>query len=177
MHRQGGRGGGAGETIKRRRERQRKQHSERQPSPIPKAYRSLLQFATESDFQPHSLLLTGMAGDHGLVHVVDSKTTWDLKVAESKNTHKIIVVDFTATWCGPCRIMSPIFIELSKKYPGLIFLKVDVDEVPDVTSTWEIRAMPTFLFIKEGKQIDKIVGANKDELDRKVQHYASQSKS
>jgi thioredoxin-like negative regulator of GroEL len=47
----------------------------------------------------------------------------------------------------------------------------------DVTSTWEIRAMPTFLFIKEGKQIDKIVGANKDELDRKVQHYASQSKS
>ncbi len=59
MHRQGGRGGGAGETIKRRRERQRKQHSERQPSPIPKAYRSLLQFATESDFQPHSLLLTG----------------------------------------------------------------------------------------------------------------------
>ncbi len=49
--------------------------------------------------------------------------------------------------------------------------------VQDVTSTWEIRAMPTFLFIKEGKQIDKIVGANKDELDRKVQHYASQSKS
>jgi thiol-disulfide isomerase/thioredoxin len=43
---------------------------------------------------------------------------------------KQIVVDFTATWCGPCRIMSPIFIELSKKYPGLIFLKVDVDEVP-----------------------------------------------
>ncbi|CAM6041197.1 unnamed protein product [Sphagnum compactum] len=118
-----------------------------------------------------------MAGDHGLVHVVDSKTSWDLKVAESKNTQKIIVVDFTATWCGPCRIMSPIFIELSKKYPGLIFLKVDVDEVPDVTSAWEIRAMPTFLFIKEGKQIDKIVGANKDELDRKVQHYASQSKS
>jgi thioredoxin 1 len=49
--------------------------------------------------------------------------------------------------------------------------------VQDVTSAWEIRAMPTFLFIKEGKQIDKIVGANKDELDRKVQHYASQSKS
>jgi thiol-disulfide isomerase/thioredoxin len=41
-----------------------------------------------------------------------------------------VVVDFTATWCGPCRLMSPIFTELSKKYPSLIFLKVDVDEVP-----------------------------------------------
>jgi thiol-disulfide isomerase/thioredoxin len=40
-----------------------------------------------------------------------------------------IVVDFTATWCGPCRVMSPIFVELSKKYPTLVFLKVDVDEV------------------------------------------------
>jgi thiol-disulfide isomerase/thioredoxin len=40
-----------------------------------------------------------------------------------------IVVDFTATWCGPCRVMSPIFVELSKKYKNLIFLKVDVDEV------------------------------------------------
>jgi hypothetical protein len=65
MHRRGGKEGGAGETIKRRRERERerererKQHSEHQPSPIPKAYRSLLQFARERDFQPHSLLLTG----------------------------------------------------------------------------------------------------------------------
>jgi thioredoxin 1 len=54
---------------------------------------------------------------------------------------------------------------------------INTGSVQDVTSAWEIRAMPTFLFIKEGKQIDKIVGANKDELDRKVQHYASQSKS
>lgn len=49
--------------------------------------------------------------------------------------------------------------------------------VQDVTSEWEIRAMPTFLFIKDGKQIDKIVGANKDELEKKVQYYASLSKS
>jgi thioredoxin-like negative regulator of GroEL len=45
--------------------------------------------------------------------------------------------------------------------------------VQDVTSEWDIRAMPTFLFIKDGKQVDKIVGANKEELDRKVQHFAS----
>lgn len=45
--------------------------------------------------------------------------------------------------------------------------------VQDVTSEWDIRAMPTFLFIKDGKQVDKIVGANKEELDKKVQHYAA----
>ncbi len=48
-----------------------------------------------------------------------------------------------------------------------------LDFVQDVTSEWDIRAMPTFLFIKDGKQVDKIVGANKDELDKKVQHFAS----
>jgi len=47
-----------------------------------------------------------------------------------------IVVDFTATWCGPCRVMSPIFVELSKKYPTLIFLKVDVDEVAVSVFLW-----------------------------------------
>ncbi|CAK9206297.1 unnamed protein product [Sphagnum troendelagicum] len=112
-----------------------------------------------------------MAGDHGNVHVVDSKRAWDSKIDEAQSTGKVVVVDFTATWCGPCRLMSPIFTELSKKYPSLIFLKVDVDEVPDVTSEWEIRAMPTFLFIKDGKQIDKIVGANKDELEKKVHTF------
>ncbi|CAK9224770.1 unnamed protein product [Sphagnum troendelagicum] len=116
-----------------------------------------------------------MAGDHGLVHVVDSKKVWDSKIQESKLAGKIIVVDFTATWCGPCRIMSPIFIELSKNYTSLIFLKVDVDEVADVMAEWDVHAMPTFLFIKDGKQIDKIVGANKEELDKKVQHFASLS--
>ncbi|CAM6046247.1 unnamed protein product [Sphagnum compactum] len=116
-----------------------------------------------------------MAGDHGLVHVVDSKRVWDSKIQESKLAGKIIVVDFTATWCGPCRIMSPIFVELSKNYTSLIFLKVDVDEVADVMAEWDVHAMPTFLFIKDGKQIDKIVGANKEELDKKVQHFASLS--
>lgn len=45
--------------------------------------------------------------------------------------------------------------------------------VQDVTTEWEIRAMPTFLFINNGKQIDKVVGANKDELEKKIHHYAT----
>jgi thioredoxin 1 len=116
---------------------------------------------------------TTMAGDHGNVHVVNSKQLWETKVEDAKSRGKIIVVDFTATWCGPCRLMAPVFSDLSKKYDILIFLKVDVDEVQEVTTEWEIRAMPTFLFIKDGKQIDKIVGANKADLEKKCHYYAT----
>jgi thioredoxin 1 len=108
------------------------------------------------------------------VHIINHKTAWDAKLAEAKISNKVIVVDFTATWCGPCRLMAPIFTELSKKYDQLIFLKVDVDEVQDVTSEMEVRAMPTFMFIHNGKQIHKIVGANKEELEKKVEQYAKE---
>lgn len=111
--------------------------------------------------------------DHGKVHVINNSAAWDAKLAEATSTGKIVLVDFTATWCGPCRLMAPIFVELSKKYENIIFLKVDVDEVKDVTSQWEVRAMPTFIFIKDGKSIHKVVGANKDELEKKCQQFAS----
>jgi len=83
------------------------------------------------------------------------------------------VVDFTATWCGPCRIISPVFVELSKKFSEIVFLKVDVDELRDVAQEWDVEAMPTFIFIKDGKAIDKTVGANKAELERKVAALAA----
>ena len=113
--------------------------------------------------------------DHGKIHVINNANVFNEKLEEAESTGKIVVVDFTATWCGPCRLMAPIFSELSKKYENLIFLKVDVDEVQDVTSKWEVRAMPTFIFIKQKKQVDKIVGANKDELEKKCKHYATTS--
>ncbi|XP_057849808.1 thioredoxin H-type [Cryptomeria japonica] len=104
----------------------------------------------------------------GLVVACHSVDTWRSKLQEAKTSGKLVVVDFTATWCGPCRIISPVFVELSKKYTNVVFLKVDVDELQDVTAEWEVQAMPTFIFIKDGKAIDKIVGAKKDELERKV---------
>ncbi|KAJ6794776.1 thioredoxin H1 [Iris pallida] len=87
--------------------------------------------------------------------------------------HKLVVVDFTATWCGPCRMMAPIFAELAKKFADVVFLKVDVDELKDVATEWEIEAMPTFLFVKDGKIVDKIVGARKDDLPKKIEQHKS----
>ena len=64
---------------------------------------------------------------------------------------------------------------MSKTYPQLMFLTIDVDDLMDFSSSWDIRATPTFFFIKNEKQVDKLVGANKPELEKKVQALADGS--
>ncbi|KAG7027527.1 hypothetical protein SDJN02_11541, partial [Cucurbita argyrosperma subsp. argyrosperma] len=63
---------------------------------------------------------------------------------------------------------SVLLRELSEKYPSLMFLVVDVDELSDFSTSWDIKATPTFFFLKDGQQIDKLVGANKPELQQKI---------
>ena len=70
------------------------------------------------------------------------------------------VIDFFATWCGPCKHIAPKSEELSKLFPSVTFLKVDVDESQELTEAFNIRAMPTFVFLKDGKQIAQIEGAD-----------------
>ncbi|XP_039010477.1 thioredoxin H-type 1-like [Hibiscus syriacus] len=87
------------------------------------------------------------------------------KCNESK---QLVVVDFTASWCEPCRFISPFLAELAKKFPNVMFLKVDVDELKEVAAEWGVEAMPSFLFIKEGKEAGRVVGAKKEELQQAV---------
>ncbi|XP_074583082.1 thioredoxin H-type-like [Curcuma longa] len=103
-------------------------------------------------------------------HTVDE---WKQQIQRSIESKKLVVVDFTASWCGPCRVMAPIFAELAKKFTNIIFLKVDVDELETVAQEWKVEAMPTFLFIKEGNEVEKIVGAQKEELPKKVELLAA----
>lgn len=118
-----------------------------------------------------------MAAAHGNIHVITSKQEWDGKLFEATTNGKIIVVDFTAAWCGPCKMIAPFYAELSEKYPQLVFLKVDVDEMAEVSAEWDVRAMPTFIFIKDGKQIDKLVGLNQPELEKKVLNCVAMTQS
>ncbi|KAJ2506670.1 thioredoxin trx1 [Coemansia sp. RSA 1694] len=74
-----------------------------------------------------------------------------------------VAIDFTATWCGPCKVIGPKFANLAGQFPEVAFLKVDVDEVSEVAQAQSITAMPTFQFFIEGKQSEKhkpVIGAN-----------------
>ena len=78
---------------------------------------------------------------------------------------KMVLVDFFAKWCGPCRMISPIVEELSNEINYVSFCKVDVDESGEIANTFGVLSIPTLLLFKEGKLISKKVGfQSKDEL-------------
>ncbi|XP_059462627.1 thioredoxin H-type [Corylus avellana] len=105
---------------------------------------------------------------NGNVHLIATKESWDQKMAEASRDGKIVIANFSATWCGPCRMVAPFYCELSEKYPSLMFLLIDVEELTEFSASWDIKATPTFFFLKDGQQVDKLVGANKPELQKKV---------
>ena len=77
-----------------------------------------------------------------------------------KNGAQPLVVDFWATWCGPCRMVGPVISELAQEYDGRIVVgKCDVEENEDLAMEFGIRNIPTILFIKGGQVVDKMVGA------------------
>ncbi len=83
---------------------------------------------------------------------------------------KLVVVDFWAPWCGPCNIMAPIFERLAEKYKGkVLMVKVNVDENFIIPQRFNIYGVPTFVFIKDGKEIKRIIGVVREEvLEREI---------
>jgi thioredoxin 1 len=83
--------------------------------------------------------------------------TFEEKVIKSD---KLAVIDFSAEWCGPCRLVSPIIHELAGEYQDRIVAgEVNVDENPQITAQYKVRNIPTVLYMKNGEVVDKQVGA------------------
>ncbi|CAH9102307.1 unnamed protein product [Cuscuta europaea] len=104
----------------------------------------------------------------GNVTLITTKESWEQKIEEARKDNKIVIANFSASWCRPCKMIAPFYCELSEKQPSLRFLVVDVDELSDLSSSWEVKATPTFFFIKDGKKFDSLLGANKTELENKI---------
>ncbi len=84
----------------------------------------------------------------------------DATLNEVLATDKLVVIDFWAEWCGPCKMVGPIIDQLSEEYKDRVVVgKIDVDNNDEATSKYGIRNIPTVIFIKTGEVVDKVVGA------------------
>lgn len=81
--------------------------------------------------------------------------------------NKKVIVDFFATWCGPCKMLSPVLEQLSNEYEDITFVKVDVDDCHEISKKYGIMSVPTLMKFENGKLIDSKVGyQNIDELKK-----------
>ena len=79
---------------------------------------------------------------------------------EVLQNEKIVVLDFWASWCGPCRMMAPVVEQFASEYEGRIkIVKINVDEESDLAARFGVQSIPSFIFIKDGKVVDRVTGA------------------
>ncbi|XP_076039919.1 thioredoxin 2 [Oratosquilla oratoria] len=81
---------------------------------------------------------------------------------------KLILVDFYATWCGPCKMIAPAIETLEQEMEDVVFLKVDVDQCDDIAAKYDISCMPTFIYIKGGAKLDSTSGADLAEIKKRL---------
>ena len=89
-----------------------------------------------------------------------AKVATNTNFQELLQDSKLVIVDFWATWCGPCRMLSPILDEVEEEMPDQIsVVKVNVDDADEIAAQFRIMSIPTLLFFKNGQLVDKTVGA------------------
>jgi thioredoxin 1 len=78
---------------------------------------------------------------------------------DSITSKGLVLVDFWAEWCGPCKMMHPVFERMAKKYRHIKFTRVNVDQNQDISMKYGVQAIPTFILFKDGKQVERMTGA------------------
>lgn len=86
---------------------------------------------------------------------------------------KLIIIDFYANWCGPCKNIAPFIKELSEKeeYSDILFFKINIEKLDDLADGEGVSSLPTFLFYKNNKQIGKVVGASRSNFLQSLAKY------
>ncbi|KAL4217218.1 hypothetical protein ACF0H5_023670 [Mactra antiquata] len=108
-----------------------------------------------------------------MVKVVETKAEFD----EIMKCGKVVVVDFSADWCGPCKMIAPKFAAIAEENPDIVFIKVDVDQNADTASACSINCMPTFQIFVDGKRVEQLEGANENKLRELVAKYKGGNQS
>ncbi|EIM90131.1 thioredoxin TrxA [Stereum hirsutum FP-91666 SS1] len=91
--------------------------------------------------------------------------------ATINNKDKVVIVDFWATWCRPCKMIGPVFEKYSNIYTDIEFRKVETDSQPEISQEMSIRSLPTFIAFKDGQKLQELPGVNPVALEVRIVRY------
>ncbi|CAI9736734.1 thioredoxin-like [Octopus vulgaris] len=103
--------------------------------------------------------------------IIDSVEKFDQTLKENKD--KLIIIDFFATWCGPCKMIAPKLKTMEEEFKSVLFCTVDVEDASEVAEKVGIQAMPTFKFYKGGEEVEEIKGASELKIREALTKYSS----
>ncbi|MBA0781392.1 hypothetical protein Gotri_002320 [Gossypium trilobum] len=99
------------------------------------------------------------SSEPSIVQTFHSSPRWQLHFNSVKETSQLMVIDFSASWCGPCKFMEPVLNGMAAKF------------TEDVAQEFGVQGMPTFVLLKKGKEVDRVVGAQKNYLEKKIEKH------
>ncbi|XP_005182638.2 thioredoxin-1 [Musca domestica] len=107
-----------------------------------------------------------------MVSIIKNTEDFEKKLANAGD--KLVILDFYATWCGPCKEMDPHIRKLTQKYKDqAIVLKINVDKFNEISDYYKVKSMPTFVFIKNKKRLSSFAGADDEMLQQRVEQYVN----